>query len=163
MNPGQRKPYSIGLRLSWTFAGQTLLGLGAASLGIYLVMLINLSHRADAERLRHARRALVQGRVVERRLLVRHARVRERTAEEGDQVGLLLRREAQRQDVRVLVRRVEVAAAVVERDDVLERPEAARVEVPGILPAIFFTRRSCNTRSIAAHLLNQINFYSFKR
>ena len=44
-----RRPYSLGLRLSWTFAGQTLLGLGAASAGIYLVMFINLTDRADAE------------------------------------------------------------------------------------------------------------------
>jgi two-component system heavy metal sensor histidine kinase CusS len=65
MNPGQKKPYSIGLRLSWTFAGQTLLGLGATSLGIYLVMLINLSHRADAELARKA--ALVQHLVNEAR------------------------------------------------------------------------------------------------
>lgn len=65
MNLGQKKPYSIGLRLSWTFAGQTLLGLGATSLGIYLVMLINLSHRADAELARKA--ALVQHLVNEAR------------------------------------------------------------------------------------------------
>lgn len=42
-------PYSLGQRLSWLFAGQTLLGLGLVSACIYAVMLFNLASKADAE------------------------------------------------------------------------------------------------------------------
>ena len=42
-------PYSLGLRLSWLFAGQTLLGLGLVSACIYAVMFFNLASKADAE------------------------------------------------------------------------------------------------------------------
>lgn len=43
------EPYSLGMRLSWLFAGQTLLGLGVVSVCIYVVMFLNLSSKADAE------------------------------------------------------------------------------------------------------------------
>lgn len=49
------RPYSLGLRLSWAFAAQTLLGLGAVGLGIYLVMMLNLSERAAQELSRKSR------------------------------------------------------------------------------------------------------------
>lgn len=42
-------PYSLGRRLSWLFAAQTLLGLGAVCACIYAVMAFNLASKADAE------------------------------------------------------------------------------------------------------------------
>lgn len=44
-----KSSYSVGWRLSWLFAAQTFLGLGALSTAIYLVGIWNLGKRADAE------------------------------------------------------------------------------------------------------------------
>jgi two-component system, OmpR family, heavy metal sensor histidine kinase CusS len=49
MNSSPAAPYSLGFRLSWLFAGQTLLGLGVVSVCIYVVMFLNLSSKADTE------------------------------------------------------------------------------------------------------------------
>lgn len=49
MSTATAGPYSLGLRLSWLFAAQTLLGLGVISACIYVVMFMNLSSKADAE------------------------------------------------------------------------------------------------------------------
>ena len=70
----------------------------------------------------------VQLRVVERRRLVLHARVGERL-QELDEVVLLAVGEAERLQVRALLGVVEVAAAVVEVDDLAQRQRAAVVEV----------------------------------
>ncbi len=42
-------PYSLGLRMSWLFAVQTLLGLGIVSACIYAVMAFDLARKADME------------------------------------------------------------------------------------------------------------------
>jgi two-component system heavy metal sensor histidine kinase CusS len=44
-----KRPYSLGLRLSWLFAAQTFLGLGLASASIYTVMYFYLNDKAGAE------------------------------------------------------------------------------------------------------------------
>lgn len=49
MSEATRKPYSLGLRLSWLFAAQTLLGFGLVSAAIYLVASMNLAAKADVE------------------------------------------------------------------------------------------------------------------
>lgn len=54
MNPAAARPYSLGWRLSWWFAVQTLLGLGALSTVIYLAGIWSLADKADAELARKA-------------------------------------------------------------------------------------------------------------
>lgn len=49
MNREEPAPYSLGQRLSWLFAAQTLLGLGAVSACIYAVMAFNLAGKAESE------------------------------------------------------------------------------------------------------------------
>lgn len=49
MNPVPERPYSLGWRLSWWFAAQTLLGLGVLSTIIYLVAVWSLAAKADAD------------------------------------------------------------------------------------------------------------------
>lgn len=54
MSQGDRPPYSLGLRLSWLFAAQTLIGFGVLSAAIYLVAALHLAAKADAELARKA-------------------------------------------------------------------------------------------------------------
>lgn len=49
MNTEAQAPYSLGLRLSWLFAAQTLVGFGLISVVIYAVAAWNLSGKADTE------------------------------------------------------------------------------------------------------------------
>ena len=86
------------------------------------------ARRARTDAGRHAVRLRVQHRVIKRCQALSHALVRERTTQEGCQVGALLRRQAQRDDVRILVRRSEVTAAVVEVDHLLDGRHASVVE-----------------------------------
>lgn len=54
MNHAPESTYSLGWRLSWWFAAQTLLGLGALSAVIYLAGIWSLASKADAELARKA-------------------------------------------------------------------------------------------------------------
>lgn len=49
MSHEPKDPYSLGLRLSWLFAGLTLFGLGVGSVCIYAVMFFYLDRKADVE------------------------------------------------------------------------------------------------------------------
>ncbi|MDP1968259.1 MAG: hypothetical protein Q8K31_03615 [Burkholderiaceae bacterium] len=49
MSTVAKAPYSLGLRLSWLFAGLTLLGLGVGNACIYAVMFFYLDSKADTE------------------------------------------------------------------------------------------------------------------
>jgi len=49
LSQATKTPYSLGLRLSWLFAAQTLVGFGVLSGVIYVVAAANLSAKADAE------------------------------------------------------------------------------------------------------------------
>ncbi|MDP3857751.1 MAG: heavy metal sensor histidine kinase [Stagnimonas sp.] len=49
MKHAEPTPYSLGQRLSWLFATQTLVGLGAVCACIYTVMAFNLAGKADSE------------------------------------------------------------------------------------------------------------------
>ncbi len=43
------KPYSLVWRLSWLFAGQTLLGFGALSAAVYLASAAHLARKSGVE------------------------------------------------------------------------------------------------------------------
>ena len=49
MIPAAQRTYSLRWRLSWLFAGQTFIGLGALGLAIYAAAVWILANRADAE------------------------------------------------------------------------------------------------------------------